>query len=93
MYKRLSSHLTSMDLPDLPDFPDAFRETASRVECALQQARSSYESHTRKERESGGGSSSSREDEKGSSEHSGSKEGSESSRHNSTSRPTSIVED
>lgn len=48
MYKRLSSHITSIDLPDLPDFPDAFRETASRVESALQHARNSYESHTRK---------------------------------------------
>lgn len=51
MYKRLSSHLTSIDLPDLPDLPDAFRETASRVESALQHARSSYESHTRKEKD------------------------------------------
>ncbi|XP_066983064.1 BLOC-1-related complex subunit 8 homolog isoform X1 [Macrobrachium rosenbergii] len=48
MYKRLSSHITSIDLPDLPDLPDAFRETASRVESALQHARNSYESHTRK---------------------------------------------
>nr|XP_053643547.1 uncharacterized protein LOC128696348 [Cherax quadricarinatus] len=53
MYKRLSSHITSIDLPDLPDLPDAFRETASRVESALQHARSSYESHTRKEKEKG----------------------------------------
>lgn len=53
MYKRLSSHITSIDLPDLPDLPDAFRETASRVESALQHARSSYENHTRKERERG----------------------------------------
>lgn len=53
MYKRLSSHITSIDLPDLPDLPDAFRETASRVESALQHARSSYESHTRKEKDKG----------------------------------------
>lgn len=45
MYKRLSSHLTSIDLHD---FPDALRETASRVESALQQARSSYEGHSKK---------------------------------------------
>lgn len=54
MYKRLSSHITSIDLPDLPDLPDAFRETASRVESALQHARSSYESHTRKEKDKAG---------------------------------------
>ena len=51
MYKRLSSHLTSIDLPDLPDLPDAFRETASKVESALQQARNNYESHARKEKD------------------------------------------
>ncbi|KAL7634327.1 UNVERIFIED_CONTAM: hypothetical protein RMT77_014704 [Armadillidium vulgare] len=50
MYKRLSNHLTSIDLPDFHDFPDALRETASRVECAFQHARSTYESHTKKEK-------------------------------------------
>ncbi|KAK4311047.1 hypothetical protein Pmani_017426 [Petrolisthes manimaculis] len=52
MYKRLSSHITSIDFPDLPELlvPDAFRETASRVESALQHARSSYETHTRKDK-------------------------------------------
>ncbi|XP_042855436.1 BLOC-1-related complex subunit 8 homolog [Penaeus japonicus] len=65
MYKRLSSHISSIDLPDLPDLPDAFRETASRVESALQHARSSYESHTRKEKDKA---------EKKESEKSGSKE-------------------
>lgn len=51
MYKRLSSHITSIDFPDLPELlvPDAFRETASRVESALQHARTSYETHTRKD--------------------------------------------
>lgn len=62
MYKRLSSHITSIDLPDLPDLPDAFRETASRVESALQHARSSYESHTRKERDRGGKKTESEDD-------------------------------
>ena len=64
MYKRLSSHITSIDLPDLPDFPDAFRETASRVESALQHARSSYESHTRKEKDKGGKRTEEEEEEK-----------------------------
>ena len=40
MYKRLSSHI-SLDLTDLPDLGDAWRETASRVESAFAQARSS----------------------------------------------------
>lgn len=62
MYKRLSSHITSIDLPDLPDLPDAFKETASRVESALQHARSSYESHTRKERGDKGGKKTENED-------------------------------
>ena len=43
MYKRLSSHLTSLDLPDLPDIPDALRETASRMESAIHQARTTYD--------------------------------------------------
>lgn len=51
MYKRLSNHLTSIDLPDFHDFPDALRETASRVECAFQHARNTYESHTKKEKQ------------------------------------------
>lgn len=45
MYKRLSSHLPSLDLPDFPDLPDAFRETANRMETALHQAKTSYDSH------------------------------------------------
>ena len=52
MYKRFSSHLTSMDLPDLPELPDAFRETASRVESALQSARNSYEERVTKKGDS-----------------------------------------
>jgi len=52
MYKRFSSHLTSMDLPEMPDLPDAFRETASRVESALQHARNSYEERTTKKGDS-----------------------------------------
>ena len=48
MYKRLSSHLTSIDLPDFHDLPDALRETASRVESALQHARNTYENHAHK---------------------------------------------
>lgn len=45
MYKRLSSHLTSLDLPDFPELPDALRETASRMENALHHARVSYDTH------------------------------------------------
>jgi len=39
MYKRLSSHLQSFEIPD---FPDAFRETARTVESVLTHARTSY---------------------------------------------------
>lgn len=45
MYKRLSSHLPSLDLPDFPDLPDALRETANRMETALHQAKTTYDSH------------------------------------------------
>ncbi|KAF4532277.1 hypothetical protein B566_EDAN007249 [Ephemera danica] len=40
VYKRLSAHI-SQDLPDLADLSDALRETASRVESMMTQARGS----------------------------------------------------
>lgn len=42
MYKRLSSHLPSLDL-DFNDIPDALRETATRVETAIQHARATHD--------------------------------------------------
>ncbi|KAA0184727.1 hypothetical protein HAZT_HAZT009100 [Hyalella azteca] len=47
MYKRLSSHLPSLELPDFPDLPDALRETANRVETAIHNARSNHETASR----------------------------------------------
>ncbi|CAH1394370.1 unnamed protein product [Nezara viridula] len=38
VYKRLSAHIT-IDLPDLPELSDALRETASKVESMMAQAR------------------------------------------------------
>lgn len=40
VYKRLSAHIT-MDLPDLPDLSGVVRETTTRVENMMAQARSS----------------------------------------------------
>uniref|UniRef100_A0A069DWG3 Uncharacterized protein n=1 Tax=Panstrongylus megistus TaxID=65343 RepID=A0A069DWG3_9HEMI len=38
VYKRLSAHIT-LDLPDLPELSDALRETASKVESIMNQAK------------------------------------------------------
>ncbi|XP_073999169.1 BLOC-1-related complex subunit 8 homolog isoform X2 [Rhodnius prolixus] len=40
VYKRLSAHIT-LDLPDLPELSDALRETASKVESIMNQAKTS----------------------------------------------------
>lgn len=40
VYKRLSAHIT-LDLPDLPDLSGVVRETTSRVENMMAQARNS----------------------------------------------------
>uniref|UniRef100_A0A0P4VRT2 Uncharacterized protein n=1 Tax=Rhodnius neglectus TaxID=72488 RepID=A0A0P4VRT2_9HEMI len=40
VYKRFSAHIT-LDLPDLPELSDALRETASKVESIMNQAKTS----------------------------------------------------
>ena len=41
VYKRFSAHITTLDLPDLPDLSGVVRETTTRVEHIMSQARSS----------------------------------------------------
>jgi len=51
IYQRFSAHLASVDIPDLTDFRESARETAQRVESAINKDKNTHQACTRSKSE------------------------------------------